>query len=332
MAAFLIFISLTTGTTAFIMVPYQSDDTVQGDHVIQFNSNRSDTPPLPPPFVSREFPELANLSFHEDFVIPPPLPGEYPLVHRITTRLNGTHGKQMLEAFHLYWADNSTEVTVFEDHVRLRDETRFTTATPGTGQLHYREEKPKEEDGGALVSDIEAKSSLLNGTEALGVAVSWLKAHNLYNSSWELKRSGSIRSGGSIANPGERVREYHFYFSPVVDGWMVHGTPEPRLWIDVTPFGQVIEVDACVGELRVGPDTSPMTFPDPLDMLVHLNENLGMYACPFCVRNATIISIVPAYGVGRQLDMEDDPVTGWPCWYVTLYYNNEVECERGLCL
>lgn len=331
LAAFMVVVAVTTGTSAYISVLDEMNGSDPPLVVTAPKVNRTVEPPPPEPYVPKAMPEFTNLTFAEGFELPLPRTEPVSIVRMVRPDLDGSHGREMLERYDLYWANVATEVEVSDDWIKLRSDTRFTVISTHTGFLHYDEDQTNDKRG-ALVTDIETNSSLLNKTEALNIAISWLREHNLYNSSWDLAGCWSLRSGGSIANPGERIREYTFRFSPVFDGMMVHGTPEPRLRIDVTPFGQVVQVEADTAKLVVGPKTSPFTFPDPVDMLVYFDENLGRLTCPQCVRNATILSIEPAYGVGRELEREEYRSKGWPCWYVTFYVNDDDGYDNGLCL
>ncbi len=281
--------------------------------------------PLPSPIPAFDPSDYRNLTFADDFVLPPPDLEPVQVLRLVIPDPFVPLGSFILQQHHLYFVNETSRVYYGDDifsiinehnttYVRVREysnEPKVRCVIEYNGDpLLYDDKNP------ASLDEIEDDPALMNKSEALDVAIDALTTHRLYNASWEQLRSSThIRT--NVMEGVKRAVEYHYTFHPVVGGRLVYETFAPWCYINVNPAGEVERIYAVMGELVPTDETELNRFPHPLDLLEYLEHNL-----PECLGRHNGPLHIRGLRLGYQFD-QDDPYRLVPCWQV-LYGSNDI--------
>ena len=253
-----------------------------------------------------------HISFSDDFKTPASPTKPIRIMQLNNLSLNDTTARETLKRHNYLLIDNSSNVTSFKDCLSIAN-VNNSISIQYIGIIDYRCEDPLYEP--VTKSEIEKSESLLNRSEALDIAIDYLKDHGLYNATWEMMWNLTRVSKWVYQNITEVVH-YTFKFIPVYDGLPLIDSEAPSITIKINPRGTV---EKCYAKIKMITSTKDLKVPEyetPSKVLSELDINFSKYFYVDSEETGITISRI-------RLGYEIDPLNGnriVPSWII--YYGD----------
>jgi hypothetical protein len=255
--------------------------------------------------------EFRVITFGPNFTLPDCITVPVPILEVTNPLCNTTDGEALLREYDLYWINESTTVQAGPDGFSLRNAYNSTYVDYRSGTIVFRGEDPEYEP--PTESEIATNDSLLNKSEALQVAVGYLKTHALYNASWELAAQGA-HARQNVMETELQIVEYLYVFTPVILGRSLVHSDGPKIMVYIDPLGRIINLRVVLRDIRMTGESALPRFQDPVDALEEIEHNYYSYF--MCEQpSLNVVRIDPGY-----MPCKENPTRVVPCW--AIYYGS----------